>query len=1231
VSWAPWSKAEEASLAGYARPEAIQLLPALDRTGRRPALVRAIYDAIAATGIRYVPEAYLPEAERQVIRSPDEVVGREGTCLDLALVVAGVCLGYELLPVLVVFDDHAMVAVSTRFGRREQGDAGRGAELDWSRQGKGRIAERGALQDRVDDGDYLAVECTGLARLDAAIAGPEGRGRVGGLLSFDEACRAGAEQFDERTFRFALDVAALQDQWRVRTPEPVGARADYRAEIEPLLDYYVERPLVGREAELERLMRFASQEAPGSLVVEGEAMFGKSALLAHLVRRADAGRWAAGAVPDIAFFFVREEQKRNTATAFLAAVNAQLLGLLRSSEGVAGGADLQRDQLFRLWKQAAAMAGPYRPLLLLVDGLDEMAASDTMTILDALPPASKPYVHILASSRPGVLPVLFPPHPLAAAELLHLGRLDEPAVADLLVGNGVDGARAAAMAGRVRSMTRGEPLFASVVAGDVAAGGEDRLAELEAEGVTGMGEYFRSDVAELKQRLETQVTGDVLGLLAAAEGGMTFQELAAVQALATGREISSLWVEKAIEPIKRFLRADLRLRLMHREVRRVVIDDVFHGQVEQYRKRLDAWCASFVPEWPEAMPDYPIRHGVAHLADRARATVEPVERAGWTDLLAAAVGDRFIDLHERRVDRLRWLMTDLDDALDACTGDTTAGGHLRVIRTATVDARFRCGGLRPSLIFERARAGDTDGVVNRVAAIPVEEPWRQAALLASAWRVPAHAKGWADWQLRELSGSLAPGLDMLAARVAVDIRDGPDPATSLVDPPDEFRARSIVAQIGGGILGESGLAEPVVSGEQVGWEIERNRESLTRSLAGRPTLSPDEAPVYRAEVEGPLLVSFAAAQPEPGRELLRDYIALHAANPYTQYRNRSLWVLLRNVLHHPDGPFVSDLVEQLVAAALGVGDVVVADCIPLTAQAVLAARGSEQAPGAFVSRIVDLRKEAAGLTGVRDQGDAWSAHKRRLGCLAESAAVLGGDRQLAVDLLEQALALPFGYAGYQAPGCVTLAESALVCGAPGDMVDAALRAALTAAHNVQDPGFCARTTSRVNALTRRWWAPDVDAPTALHVVGEDYEHRDRQAGTVRLPDRVTGARTLTDLAGDVYDCSLTELERLNPQWPPEVVLPERTEVAVPDPDMAPLVAARLAAGALADPGLTGPERRLAIQQLAPRAVSNLTAVDTVLGRLLLAAADVADPVALAELAGAPPPASAPGVSAAFLA
>jgi hypothetical protein len=136
-------------------------------------------------------------------------------------------------------------------------------------------------------------------------------------------------------------------------------------------------------------------------------------------------------------------------------------------------------------------------------------------------------------------------------------------------------------------------------------------------------------------------------------------------------------------------------------------------------------------------------------------------------------------------------------------------------------------------------------------------------------------------------------------------------------------------------------------------------------------------------------------------------------------------------------------------------------------------------------------------------------------------------------------------------------------------------------------------------------AADANTPefAALHLVGETYPERAQDRIRVPLPPRVLDARTPAALATDVFECPLSELIRLNAGrgWEADTVLDDGTEVHIPDSDLAPMLAARLAAEALVVPNLSATERTTIIQRLVPPALENPTALDTVLGRLLLAA------------------------------
>jgi tetratricopeptide (TPR) repeat protein len=178
----------------------------------------------------------------QIVRPPGEILtgAGDGTCLDLALLFAGVALGKELLPLVVVLEGHALVAVSRTTERRKASSSERQrAEGDWTYEGL--LTDSAKLRQMVDQRRYVLVECTGFAISDTALSEmlPEGRGRVGGRLSWEEAVRAGREQLTQvnRPLRFAVDVAVLQDYSHFKPLDPLGdGLASLQQDLRLLMD-----------------------------------------------------------------------------------------------------------------------------------------------------------------------------------------------------------------------------------------------------------------------------------------------------------------------------------------------------------------------------------------------------------------------------------------------------------------------------------------------------------------------------------------------------------------------------------------------------------------------------------------------------------------------------------------------------------------------------------------------------------------------------------------------------------------------------------------------------------------------------------------------------------------------------------------------------------------------------------------------------------------------------------
>ena len=226
MKWQPWSRRNEKDLPRYVTREAGRSVP-LDSSsfdqeptlkGRRR-IVEAIYGALLQKGIWYALEEYHPSVNLQAIRSPDEVLAeRKGTCLDLAALFCGLCLANELLPMLIVTEGHAFAAVSLSHGLRE-----------WNSYRPERpkfendvLRDPDLLREWIEEGSWLAVECTGFARSEKLgqikeDPPPESRGREDDVLSFDRAIAAGREQLEygSRRFQFALDIAVAHYWWRI--------------------------------------------------------------------------------------------------------------------------------------------------------------------------------------------------------------------------------------------------------------------------------------------------------------------------------------------------------------------------------------------------------------------------------------------------------------------------------------------------------------------------------------------------------------------------------------------------------------------------------------------------------------------------------------------------------------------------------------------------------------------------------------------------------------------------------------------------------------------------------------------------------------------------------------------------------------------------------------------------------------------------------------------------------
>lgn len=289
-----WSKANEKDIAKFVNGDAVKLLDKLgvnrfdlshDPEGRRK-LVEAIYKALVDRDIRYAYEKYHPDEQIQILRPPYEILRSpgEGTCLDLAALFCGLCLGYELLPLLIVIEGHALAAVSLNHGLSQWDDAfNRERNLFKTPQlltGKENLE---ALKQLVDEESYIAVECTGFAHTQsfANSSQPEAKRRKSdGTLSFANALSVGRDQLDNasRPFQFAIDLAVAHYFWKI-APLPL---LDFDgSEMQPAPSA---TPNIHIEASGDRSV--AVQNAPGATIVTGGSnVFGSGNIIQRVTQR----------------------------------------------------------------------------------------------------------------------------------------------------------------------------------------------------------------------------------------------------------------------------------------------------------------------------------------------------------------------------------------------------------------------------------------------------------------------------------------------------------------------------------------------------------------------------------------------------------------------------------------------------------------------------------------------------------------------------------------------------------------------------------------------------------------------------------------------------------------------------------------------------------------------------------------------------------------------------------
>jgi hypothetical protein len=332
-----------------------------------------------------------------------------------------------------------------------------------------------------------------------------------------------------------------------------------------------------------------------------------------------------------------------------------------------------------------------------------------------------------------------------------------------------------------------------------------------------------------------------------------------------------------------------------------------------------------------------------------------------------------------------------------------------------------------------------------------------------------------------------------------------------------------------------------------------------------------------------------------------------------------LWEMLDAALLHPDDRWARQALVRVISAALAPGGAEFTEALGIVLAGQKARLQGKDGRTYLETRLTYARNRASMLGEDRGFNDVTGAHKRRFTALALAYRLLPGEKNQVEDLLRQAYYLPRGYAGFMVPAWLNLAETIRITGYEPIPLAYALEQAEIAAHHIQNAGFCARTTARVRAIRHRWWDLPADQdleslitnfvgnPFAvefapIHRIGEQYNYRTVTDAKDELPQTLRGARSLGQISW-VMGFKPGALVKLNHKrgWDERGDLPTDADVSLPDPGFAPWLAARLAAEVAVRP-FPSRRKQALIQSLVPVAVSDRTALDTILARLVYAAA-----------------------------
>ena len=374
--------------------------------------------------------------------------------------------------------------------------------------------------------------------------------------------------------------------------EPISVEAKNR--FIPLINRHIEL-FAGRERELEQIEEFLTTRAKGYIFITAPSGYGKTALLANLVNR-QKDRYC--------YHFLSQLDKTEEETLLLRNLGAQICRYY----GIGGELPREPEKLRALYSSLLdmAVAQPGKPLIVVLDGVDEAAYISDLHIPRKLPEGTFIIFSARQTGRAYLEELGLPPDQACAIEL---AGLDASGICGLLQRAGD---RAAAFAsdeqrvGALLAISGGDPFYLHFLGQDIKSGAvtSDNVAQMP----TRLNEYLDRQFEQLRRSLTPAAAAaqkDLLSFLLVAKDKLAQAD---VMALA---QIDEWDFDDVVNPLRRFLiQTETAYTLCHPR-----FADYFRAKLRQtvtrYAEQLRVYCA----DWQTHRSPYALRYYPDHLLD----------------------------------------------------------------------------------------------------------------------------------------------------------------------------------------------------------------------------------------------------------------------------------------------------------------------------------------------------------------------------------------------------------------------------------------------------------------------------------------------------------------------------------------------------------------------------------------------------------------------------------------